>query len=52
MPDPITDVFSNPLGEKIESSEQAVNPAAQNYMLREDGFRMLREDNGFIVREG
>lgn len=50
MPDIITD---NIIGEPVESSEAAITPpTGTNHVLREDGFKMLREDNGFIVREG
>lgn len=52
MPETFSKIFSDPVGEKIESSENVVNPIEKSYMLREDDSRMLREDYGFIVREG
>jgi len=49
--EPITeDVFSSPIAAPVESSPGAFGDTVF-FLLREDGFRFLREDGDFIVRE-
>lgn len=52
MADQFSTIFKAPIGEPVQTSDGVITPSTQNFLLREDGFRFLREDNGFIVREG
>lgn len=43
-------IFTSPVTPPVESSPSAFGDTVF-YLLREDGFRFLREDGDFILRE-
>ena len=46
-----SETFSTPMTEPIKSSPSVFPPTDKGFLLRETGFRFLRENGGYILRE-